>query len=793
MKDNKLNNALEVISLKNHEGVVSDDQLIKACENYKIKSDDFSDDYEYHIHVAKSLYDHLHGVDPDPDICKAIIPGQTKIVDGIMYIYTVTPNANTTYDWRVYNGNKKIGREVNDSKVSAMKSKYVNDMFPKDLSSLKIIKRLGGSTGAQLVEDANGVQYVMKRGSNTSSEHVKSEYLANQIYSLLGVRVPDYELYDDHGESVLLSKFIPFTKMPTASNYNDMSKNFVADALLANWDVYMNDNCLIDSAGRVVRVDNGGSLNFSAKGRNKTFGNEVKSFYSMQTHNSSVVANLKDDDYLKQIDDVYKKKNDVVNYLNQSGEGNLAKTMEKRFEDLIKIKNDILAKKNASNRKVVPRKLKSEKEMYRALTDDELDEIFNSESGSGVDRLLKRDGRSGWNLLSEICKKRGFDARPLVVDDKDYWDKVSKNKYQLFRGVAPDSFKTGSQYEDSFKYDDNCYFGKTGVHGSGIYFHINDGDRNKDKTQTTYKNSDAYKAAKNYANGARGYGSVIDCLLDPSAKVAMVGEIKDEILNTLGSFDPKLAKAKQDEINKLKDELKKKEDDLMHITENTTKKIKSDMHWNQDVLITHQIEIDNIDWGNLDDDGNPDYPSFDEFVKKNVFDWVKSNGGDIKEKIKDNLYSLKLPNSKKEFLMSRYRWENNAIKRKNAFSKAYNWQLEQFRDWLVAEHYNVILKVVDNELKNLGDKVNAMKTEIRGVKNDLDVKIDELDKIKKGNVDPNKDIMSAIYEGVRRGYKEPIGTYAAIKGYDAIIEPHGNGGPNSFLIVFNRSKVIVKK
>lgn len=60
----EIKKALETIALKNSEGVVPDDLLIKACDAYKIKSDDFLDDYEYHVCVAKSLYDHLNGIEP---------------------------------------------------------------------------------------------------------------------------------------------------------------------------------------------------------------------------------------------------------------------------------------------------------------------------------------------------------------------------------------------------------------------------------------------------------------------------------------------------------------------------------------------------------------------------------------------------------------------------------------------------------------------------------------------------------------------------------------------------------
>lgn len=164
--------ALDTIALHNLEGKVSDDLLVKACDAYKIKSDDFLDDYEYHVCVAKSLYDHLNGIEPDEEICKAVVPGQTKVVDGVMYIYTATPNAKTKYDWRVFKGKKQVGRQVDDQKAGA-KQKYINELFPTDLSNLKVVKKLGGSTGAELVEDAKGNQYVMKKGKNTSSDHVQ--------------------------------------------------------------------------------------------------------------------------------------------------------------------------------------------------------------------------------------------------------------------------------------------------------------------------------------------------------------------------------------------------------------------------------------------------------------------------------------------------------------------------------------------------------------------------------------------------------------------------------------------
>lgn len=787
-KMEKLRKALDTIALKNSEGIVTDYLLIKACDAYKIKSETFLDDYDYHVCVTKSLYDHLNGIEPNEEICKAVVPGQTKVVDGVMYIYTATPGAKTQYDWRVFKGKVKVGKQVDDQKAVS-KQKYINELFPTDLSSLKVIKRLGGSTGAELVEDSKGNQYVMKKGSNTSNEHVKSEYLTNQLYDLLGQRVPDYELYEENGEVVMLSKYIPMTTTPTSKNYDEMAKGFVVDALLANWDVYQNDNCLIDSAGRVIRVDNGGALGFRAQGSKKNFGNKVDDFLSMQKYNPSIVANLTIQDYINQIDEVLKKRDDVIGFLVASNI-DMISVFDNRFKDLERIKKDLEAKLAKKNRKVLPRKLKSDADMYRDFTEDELDALWKGQSGSSYnDKLFATNYNNGWELLNSICEERGFTARPEVVDDATYWNIVKQSKYQMFRGLADGGGHDAEYYADDFKFNDNCFYGTIGIHGSGIYAHVNDGDNDSSNTQTTYKKSDAYKASRGYAGSS---GEILECCLDPKAKVATVDDLRKEIMR-LVTFDKAKVDAKQVEIDDLNALLKQQEDDLNHITENIEKQIKQDMHWDNDVLVMSQIEIDNTDWGAVNDKGEPDYPSFDDFVKNKMFDWIKKNGGTVTEKGKGtDVYVFKLPNSKENFMLSRFQWENNAIKRKNAFAKAYNYPLRRFQDWMMKEHYGVINERVEKELSEIGSKVTTLQADIKVTKSELNTKINELNDLKKTK-DPNGDIISGIYESVRKGSKEAIGTYAALKGYDAIIQPHGNGGPNSFMIILNRSKVIVRK
>ncbi len=152
--------------------------------------------------------------------------------------------------------------------------------FPDSLVGLKVIKTLGGSTGAQLVEDADGNQWVMKKGA--SPDHLREEVTADQLYQALGVDVPEAKLYEHEGKPVKLARFI---KGQTLADYlaqasaaerqtviEKLQQGFSADVLLGNWDVVglSKDNIIVGADGKPWRIDNGGSLRYRAMGTPKT-------------------------------------------------------------------------------------------------------------------------------------------------------------------------------------------------------------------------------------------------------------------------------------------------------------------------------------------------------------------------------------------------------------------------------------------------------------------------------------------------------------------------------------------
>ncbi|MFO1461232.1 MAG: hypothetical protein U1G08_17750 [Verrucomicrobiota bacterium] len=153
--------------------------------------------------------------------------------------------------------------------------------FPSDLARLEVMRRLGGSTGAELVRDpATGGVFVRKKGN--SPAHLREEGTANDLYRALGVPVPEGRIYDAPGGPVQLTRYHegkPLGEyLRTASPAEALAikariaEHFAADALLGNWDVagLGMDNILVGPDGIPLRIDNGGSLRFRAQGAAKT-------------------------------------------------------------------------------------------------------------------------------------------------------------------------------------------------------------------------------------------------------------------------------------------------------------------------------------------------------------------------------------------------------------------------------------------------------------------------------------------------------------------------------------------
>lgn len=153
--------------------------------------------------------------------------------------------------------------------------------FPADVSQMQVVKGLGGSTGAKLVEDpATGKRYVMKRGN--SAGHLREEAYADAAYQALGFKVPAFKVYETADGPVKLAEYVAggktlgqaladATPAERTRLVKAVQRGFAADALMGNWDVIgaSKDNVLVDKDGQVWRIDNGGSFRYRAQGAKK--------------------------------------------------------------------------------------------------------------------------------------------------------------------------------------------------------------------------------------------------------------------------------------------------------------------------------------------------------------------------------------------------------------------------------------------------------------------------------------------------------------------------------------------
>lgn len=801
--------ALDTIALNYSQGKVSVDVLIKACQAYK-KQAGIQEDFDSEIRISKSLFDSINGVEPDPEISKAIAPGQTKSIDGVMYIYSPTaPGSKQPYDWHVIT---KVGSgAAMDAKTIDDKNRFINELFPKDLSSLKFTQRLGGSTGAVQVSDVNGNLYVKKSGFRKQSdgsevdfsEHVKSEYLANQLYDALGLRVPQYELYEEKNtkgknEAVLLSKWISKKRDIGLQDYPELAKGFIADVLLANWDVYQNDNCFVDMAGRVIRVDNGSCLDYRAKGQKKVFDDNVlKTFEGMVQYNPSVYNTLSSADVRKQINDIRKKKKEIVGFLRESGYTSLGDIISKRIDNLSQIEALLNLQIDIENTPILPRKLKGAKEMYADISDkqieDALKDIPGGSTESKINASVSKDGNKGWVFLEKLGDIRGFSARPKVVTEDEYWKLFAKNPDRAFlRGLQGNSTTKSEAFVKSFMFEDRCFYGTEAAHGQGIYAAVND---NPDKSKRFTGKGD-YTKSTAWAEVKSGYAyqsgsSIMKGILDPSAKTITQTELEKEIRDFIPVADKKLTdkiKAVQKAIDKIDSEVLKLDDAISNVSKKAVDDYYKKMHFNEADYTSMVTEIEGTNWGAVNAFGERDIPSYKDFVEGKMVNWVKAQGGTAN--IRRGVVDFVLPNSDETFSVNIIQYNGPfSIKHKGGFSPHYNIAVSQFQDWMNRAHINPIQKGIEEIKTKSQNAILKLNSQKRDKISERNKKSGELDELNRG-IDENN-MFNLIHKN--KYNTSLIGIWAMLKGYDAIIAERGNRNQynNSYFVILNRSKVIV--
>ncbi len=148
--------------------------------------------------------------------------------------------------------------------------------------------KTAGSTGAKFATDTEGNEWLIKDGSNNHGadqmDRVAVELVSNAIYREMGANVPVMGTYNGG----LAYKLIDGSPTIISGKNADLSKHYMVDAYLANYDILgtggaSERNIIKGKDGNLYRIDHGGTMIYRAQGKTKQFGPKVTEVETLTT------------------------------------------------------------------------------------------------------------------------------------------------------------------------------------------------------------------------------------------------------------------------------------------------------------------------------------------------------------------------------------------------------------------------------------------------------------------------------------------------------------------------------
>lgn len=338
-------------------------------------------------------------------------------------------------------------KDVSDgsSKMAKHAAEKVQDTeVTPNPDNLTEVKSLGGSTGAKLVQDKDGNQFVLKTGKN--SGHIASESMADDLYEAAGVLVPKQQLHLSDGEFRKVAEYIKDAKTLGELKISNpkkfdivkrkLQKDFVTDALLGNRDVIGQDmdNILVKGA-KVYRVDNGGSLRYRAQGDTKAFDSdvmvEVKGLRDsgINAQAAEIYGELKDADISRQITKLAKKESQILAAAKTSSIRNALKS---RMETLKNWQKDYKATKGTKQKTL--NIIKGKVHSGYAETSAEMSKFIPK----GVPKTAKSDWKYNSTVGDKIWKEHLTNGEKNAIE---FWAKGNHDNIQDFEtGFGRESY-----------------------------------------------------------------------------------------------------------------------------------------------------------------------------------------------------------------------------------------------------------------------------------------------------------------------------------------------------------------
>lgn len=156
--------------------------------------------------------------------------------------------------------------------------------------SLKSGGQKGSNPAAEFTipEEDGPAKYYVKFKTLESEDQIWNELLANLIYRTVGISVPATKVVRVNGVYGHASKIVD-NSVDGRAQSQDWKKGYLADCLLANWDILSaleQNTVTVSQTGEVFRIDNGGALLYRARGERKSekdLGGEVNELEEAST------------------------------------------------------------------------------------------------------------------------------------------------------------------------------------------------------------------------------------------------------------------------------------------------------------------------------------------------------------------------------------------------------------------------------------------------------------------------------------------------------------------------------
>lgn len=273
--------------------------------------------------------------------------GEKREFGGRMHI-------KTAEGWKYYG--KGTGTKASEHASSAPKREEISKKkvfklgrYELDLDS----KRSAGGSGGAYIVDTNLGMIVLKEpfdhGAKNSPDQLGQEVLVDTLYRRMGINASASTIVEgDGGSTFKIAKFIHTAKdLGSLSSSaqekanKEISKGFVLDCLLLNWDVIGEgqDNIVVDADGNVHRIDNGGALLYRAKKGEKpesALKREVTEIESMRSSKNPIARetfkSLTEEDIVNQVKDVIVNRELIMSTIDGAS---LSKDKKKKIADLI--------------------------------------------------------------------------------------------------------------------------------------------------------------------------------------------------------------------------------------------------------------------------------------------------------------------------------------------------------------------------------------------------------------------------------------------------------------------------